>query len=188
MTKAPARNRTYPWTFNADGLEVTFRLMEASDRDAVLAFARALPEHDLVFLRMNITRPEVVDEWVRNIEAGRTVTVLAEVDGKVVGYGSLHHSEILWSRHLGEIRILASPDYRGRGLGKRLAEEMFAIGQGLKLQKIFAQLTVDQRGARQLFEHLGFRPEALLADWVIVRDGSTQDLLVMSHDVAGFGT
>ncbi len=35
-------------------------------------------------------------------------------------------------------------------------------------------------------EHLGFRPEALLADHAMSRDGHTHDLLLMSYDVAGF--
>lgn len=188
MARAPTLQRTYPWSGDIGGVEVTFRLMEASDRDAVLAFAQALPDHDLLFLRMDITNPEVVDGWVRNIEAGRTITVLADAGGKVVGYGSLHHDEILWTRHLGEIRILVSPDFRGRGLGRKLASETVAIAREVGLRKLTVQMTADQGGARQVFEQLGFKPEALLADWVIARDGRTHDLLVMSHDVAGFGS
>jgi hypothetical protein len=37
-----------------------------------------------------------------------------------------------------------------------------------------------------MVESLGFRPEALLADFVIGRDGRTYDLLIMSFDVTGF--
>jgi hypothetical protein len=47
-------------------------------------------------------------------------------------------------------------------------------------------MTPDQRGARATFERLGFHPEALLADFVVDREGKTRDLLIMSHDVAGF--
>jgi hypothetical protein len=47
-------------------------------------------------------------------------------------------------------------------------------------------MATDQRSARQVFEHLGFRPEALLADHAMSRDGHTHDLLLMSYDVAGF--
>ena len=43
-----------------------------------------------------------------------------------------------------------------------------------------------QWSARRLFEGLGFEMEALLADWVIDREGRTQDLVLMSYDVAGF--
>jgi hypothetical protein len=47
-------------------------------------------------------------------------------------------------------------------------------------------MTPDQKGARATFERLGFRPEALLADFVMDREGKPRDLLLMTHDVAGF--
>ena len=53
------------------------RLMTAADRDVMLAFARSLPQEDLLFLRVDITDPAVVDEWIRNIEAGLSTTLLA---------------------------------------------------------------------------------------------------------------
>ena len=186
MTKSPALQRTYPWTTSLDGTQVTFRLMVAGDRDALLVFARSLPDDDLMFLRTDITQPPVVDEWIRNIASDRTITVLVEVEGKIVGYGSVHRNEALWTRHVGEMRVLVSQECRGIGLGKRLANEVFAIAKDLGLAKITAQMTTDQRSARQVFEHMGFRPEALLADYAISRDGRTHDLLIMSYDVAGF--
>ncbi len=84
------------------------------------------------------------------------------------------------------MRVLVSRDHRGLGLGKRLTNEAFGIAKDLKLRKITIQMATDQRSARGVFEHLGFRPEALLADHVMTRDGQTHDLLIMSYDVAGF--
>lgn len=178
--------RTYPWQTTVNGVETTFRLMEASDRDAILEFARSLPDHDLLYLRIDITQPEVVDEWVANLDKGRTITVLAESDGKIIGYASLHRDEVSWRRHVGEIRVMLNPELRGAGLGKTMANEVFAIAKDLGLQKVMVQMTTDQRGARGMVESLGFRPEALLADFVMARDGRTHDLLIMSYDVTGF--
>lgn len=186
MTTPNVLQRTYPWKLSLDGHEITFRLMEASDRDAMLAFAGSLPPNDLLFLRLDITQPDCVDEWIGNIHAGRTITILAEAEGKIAGYASLHHNEVLWTRHVGELRVLISLDYRGIGLGKKLTNEAFAIAKEMGLKKIVAQMTTDQRSARQVFERLGFRPEALLGDFVIARDDRTRDLLIMSYDVTGF--
>jgi len=186
MTDAPTVRRTYPWTTNVDGVRLTFRLMEPSDRDAILAFARALPNDDLIFLRSDITEPPAVDAWMNYIKTGRTISVVAEADGKVVGYASIHLNDALWTRHVGELRVLVGREQRGIGLGKRLTNEAFAIAKDLGLKKITAQMPTEQRGARQVFERLGFRPEALLADHVMSRDGHTHDLLIMSYDVAGF--
>jgi RimJ/RimL family protein N-acetyltransferase len=178
--------RTYPWQTTISEVEVTFRLMEASDRDGVLAFARSLPDHDLLYLRLDITDPEVVDEWVENIDKGRTITVIAEGGGEILGYAGLHRDDVTWRRHVGEIRVMLKPDLRGFGLGKIMANEVFAIAKDLGLQKVMVQMTTDQRGARGMVESLGFQPEALLADFVMARDGNTYDLLIMSYDVTGF--
>ncbi len=186
MANTNVVKRTYPWQTTINDLEVNFRLMEASDRDQILAFGRSLPNHDLLFLRIDITDPKVIDDWVENLQKERTITVLAESKGELVGWASLHHNEVLWTRHVGEIRVLLNPDLRGFGLGKTLANEVFGIAKDMGLQKVMVQMTTDQRGARGMVEALGFRPEALLADFVMARDGQTHDLLIMSYDVTGF--
>jgi RimJ/RimL family protein N-acetyltransferase len=177
--------RTYPWTTTLKDKKVTLRLMQPEDRSALLGFAKSLPEDDLLFLAVDITRQEALDQWVRNIESGQIRTVLAEANGKLIGHGTLNHNSLQWTRHLGEIVLLINPDYRGIGLGNLLANELFSIARELGLQKIVARMASEQRGALQVFERLGFRAEALLADYVIDRDGRTHDLIVMSYDVSG---
>jgi RimJ/RimL family protein N-acetyltransferase len=66
-----------------------------------------------------------------------------------------------------------------------LASEIYAVAGILGLRKLSAQMTLDQPGARATFERLGFKPEALLTDWVMSADGRTRDLLVMAYDVTG---
>lgn len=185
MTQAVS-DRGYPREVKSGDGTVTLRLMGRSDREAILKFAHDLPPDDLLFLRLDITTPEGVDEWIANIEAGRTVTVIAEAGGAVVGYASVHHNETMWNRHIGEIRVIVSPEYRKHGLGRRLTGDVFAIARELGLSKITAQMTPDQKGARATFERLGFQPEALLADFVVDREGRRRDLLIMTYDLAGF--
>lgn len=186
MAQTGSIRRTYPWTTTIDGQEVTFRLMEPSDRQAVIDFARSLNEEDLMFLRTDITQESTVDNWMNYLKNGRTISIVAEVDGRIAGYSSIHLNEATWTRHVGELRVLVGREFRGLGLGKRLTNEAFALAKDLGLRKITAQMSTDQRSARGVFEHLGFRPEALLADHVMTRDGQTRDLLIMSYDVVGF--
>jgi RimJ/RimL family protein N-acetyltransferase len=186
MAQASAFRRTYPWSTNVGGTNITFRLMTADDRDEVKRFAKTLPEEDLMFLRTDITQDSTIDAWMSYLSSGRTISIIAEVEGEIAGYSSIHMNEATWARHVGELRVLVGRDYRGLGLGKRLTNEAFSMSRDLGLKKVTAQMATDQRGARQVFEHLGFRPEALLADHVMTRDGQTHDLLIMSYDVAGF--
>ncbi len=186
-TQAASFRRTYPREVSLrDGKTFELRLMDRGSHDVVVAFARALPRGDILFLRMDITDPRNVDEWLKNIENGRTITVVAYDGGKLAGYASLHHNEVLWTRHVGEIRTIVGSDYRGIGLGQRLVEEIFSIATDLGLKKITAQMTSDQKGARATFERVGFRPEALLADYVVDNEGRTHDMLIMSYDIDGF--
>ena len=185
MANTSVAKRNYPWTTTLGDKRVTLRLMQAKDRDALLKFARSLPSDDLLFLSIDITEPEAVDGWAREVEAGRTVTVLAEADGKLVGHGTLTCNNLTWTRHLGEMQLLISPDFRGRGLGNLLADEVNAIARAKELQKVVARMASEQKGAQQVFERLGFTVEALLADYVIDRQGRTHDLIVMSYDVTG---
>ncbi len=175
--------QTYPRTTRLGDLQVTFRKMVAADRGAMLAFTRSLPEQDLLFLRWDITRGEVVDEWIRFLADGRTVTLVAEDAGRIVGYCSLHRSDILWTRHLGEVRLLVGSSLRGKGLGGALARQLLAIAKTTGLHKLVAQMMTTQRDAQSLFHHLGFIPEASLHDWAIDRNGRTHDLIVMSREV-----
>jgi L-amino acid N-acyltransferase YncA len=169
----------------SDGRRVSLRLMEAADKHRVLSFAQSLPPDDLLFLRTDITEPALVDEWIGNLEKGATVTVLAEVDGEMAGYASLHLEQARWTRRVGEIRVQVGVPYRGLGLGRQLTTQIFRLGQARGLKKMAAMMTPDQAGARAAFEKIGFSVEALLQDWVVDRKGRPRDLLIMSHDLEG---
>jgi L-amino acid N-acyltransferase YncA len=170
----------------SDGTEVTIRRMEPEDSEKILAFAAKLPEEDLLFLRTDITDRQVVKQWAENIKKGHTITLLAEVGGEVAAYATVHLEQARWTRHVGEIRVNGSPRFRGRGLGKRLTAEIFELGKSLGLKKLAAMMTPDQAAARAAFERLGFRVEAVLADWVEDRGGHVRDMLIMTYDLAGF--
>jgi L-amino acid N-acyltransferase YncA len=166
-----------------DNRTVALRLMEKSDRDRMVDFARSLSPDDLLFLRRDITDPEVVDEWVQDIERGRTVTVLAEKDDELLAYGSLLLHETFWGRHMGEIRVLVRSDYRGLGLGLQLTSDVFAIAKDAGIEQMIARMTTEQERTRAILERLGFKQEAVLRGFVRDREGNRRDLLVMSAGV-----
>lgn len=179
--------RVYPREVKlGNGKTLTMRLMSYTDIDAVLTFAKALPKKDLLFLRRDITDHHNVEEWVRSIEQGKSVTVLASEDDRIAGYATLHHNEALWTRHVGEIRTNVGADFRGMRLGSILVEEMFQLAKELGLRKLTAHMVADQKAARGAFERIGFTPEALLADHVVDSEGRTHDMLIMSYDIDGF--
>ncbi|HAR32032.1 MAG TPA: GNAT family N-acetyltransferase [Gammaproteobacteria bacterium] len=176
----------YPKTITLpDGARVAMRLMTPADRDAVLAFAQSLPEEDLLFLRVDLTQPEVVDDWMRNTASGHSITVVATDDSGMVGYATVHRNPAPWTRRVGEIRVNVNRAYRARGLGRNLTNEIFDLARALGLRKMQANMTADQHGAQAAFRRLGFVPEALLADYVEDRNGQSRDLVIMCYDIGG---
>ncbi|MES2751132.1 MAG: GNAT family N-acetyltransferase [Pseudomonadota bacterium] len=176
--------RSYPRRVTTEGGEIEFHHMTAADEAAVLAFAQRLPVHDLLFIPRNISEPKVLSAWIKELERGGMISLLAVKDGAVVGCGTIVRDELSWSPHVGEIRMVVSKDVRGLGVGRALSHETFALALGAGLEKITAQMTVDQTGAIALFESLGFKAEALLRDQVRDLSGKTHDIVVLGHNVA----
>lgn len=182
-----SRMRNYPATIDlGGGTKVTLRLMDAGDGAAMLAFARGLPEHDLLFLRRDITEDSEVQAWLHDIERGVSHTVVALNGSTIVGYGTMHRGTLRWDTHVAELRVMVAESMRAKGLGRLLTQEAFAIALTIGIEKVIAQMTLDQKGAIATFEGIGFRPEALLRDQVKDREGNKHDLLVLSHEVARF--
>ena len=179
-----SETRSYPRQVNTGAGEIELRLMSRADEPTVLAFAQKLPTHDLLFLPRNISEPKVLSAWIHEIERGDIVSLLALKGGTVVGCSALVRDRHSWSQHVGEIRMVVSQDVRGQGVGRALSQETFALALGAGLEKLSAQMTVDQSGAITLFESLGFKAEALLRDHVRDVDGKTHDIVVLGHNVA----
>jgi len=178
--------RSYPRKVVCGDVEFELRLLTPADDAAVLAFAQKLSAHDLLFLRRDISQPKVVAAWMEATRSGLITTLLAVRDGAVFACATIVRDALSWSGHVGEMRVIVEASMRGKGLGQKLTQECFAIALEMGLEKMTAQMTVDQRGAITVFEGLGFRAEALLHDHVKDRDGKKHDIVILSHDVEKF--
>lgn len=176
----------YPISFPAEGGAIELRRLRDDDADAMHAFAQRLPVHDLLFLRRNITQPKVVTAWIEAEKLGRITTIVASRNDAIVGCGTVIRDELSWAKHVGEMRVIADPAVRGKGLGHKLAQECFAVALEMGLEKMTAQMTIDQLGAIAVFEGMGFKPEALLREQVQDSNGVKHDIVILSHDVAAF--
>jgi L-amino acid N-acyltransferase YncA len=177
----------YPRQVTIKDGAATLDLMTAADEPAVLEFARSLPPHDLLFLRRDITEPKVLSAWVQQLDTDGITSLLARADdGTILGCTAVVRDEHSWSPHVGELRILVAPAGKDRGLGRILIQESFLIALDAGLEKLTAQMTPDQASAISVFEEMGFKAEALLKEHVIDHAGEKHDIVIMSHDVAGF--
>ncbi|CAB3793214.1 hypothetical protein LMG28688_03677 [Paraburkholderia caffeinitolerans] len=177
-------SRRYPRSIECAGKSFDIARMTSRDRDAVLAFAKTLPAHDLLFVPRDISQPQVIDAWMRTLDGDEVTSLIArDSEGTVVGCTAIVTDNLSWSKHVGQLRVLVAPASRGTGLGRVLIQECFAQALERGLKKLVAQMTTDQAAAIAVFEELSFRAEALLHRQVADRDGWLHDLVVLSHDV-----
>lgn len=187
MTTRPSkRARPVLETVRVARRTVRLHYMEPDDAPAVLAFARSLQPHDLLFLTTDITEVEGVNAWVDDIVQGRVAVIVAMSGGEVMGFGSVARSDTRWMRHVGELRVVVAESMRGRGLGRLLTAEAFRVAVDMGVTRMIAQMTFDQLAAIHTFRRLGFTPLALLPDHVVDEDGAPHDLLVMHQEVASY--
>lgn len=180
MTQTPHRP---PRSVAIGDAQVRIARMSSADRAALVALVATLPAHDLLFLSRDISHPKVVEAWMRALDEGRLTSLAASDGGSMVGCTAILTDELSWSKHVGELRVLVTPVWRGKGLGRALIQECFTQALELGLKKLVARMTTDQRPAISVFEELGFRAEALLAKHVADRGGALHDLVLLSHDV-----
>lgn len=167
-----------------DGSEVQVRAMDAKDGPAVLKFFRALPEEDRLFLRDDVTRPEWLDRFVRQIDYQTMLPLVAEDNTGIVGNAALYRPLYGWSVHVGEMRVAVAREYQHKGLGTVLAHELVKLALDAGLEKMIVSVVDNQIAAKRAFEKLGFRSEAVLKGHVKDIHGIKRDLVVMSNDVS----
>lgn len=88
-----------------------------------------------------------------------------------------------WASHVAEIRLVVSPAYRRRGIGRELAHRALVAALEQECVIAYVEVVSEQEALVEMFRDLGFQPEALLRDFVRDAAGTFHDLMVLSHHV-----
>jgi len=176
----------YPLTHPAASGPIRIQPLSREDEADLHGFVHSVPPHDLLFLPRDIRQPKVLAAWLGEVEAGRIVSLVARRDGEVLGTTAVVRDPLSFAPHVGDVRVLLTPQARAQGLGRVLIQESFLIAVALELRKLTTHMTTDQEAAIQIFQDLGFLPEGVLQNHVRGPDGETYDLMILSHDVERF--
>ena len=161
------------------GTSVTVRPMVEEDADKLYAFFSRVPREDRLFLRDDVSIRDVIDSWTQELDYEKVLPLVAEVGGNIVGDATLHRRTFGWTSHVGKVRLVIDKDYRGKGLGTVLIEELIDIAKKAGLEQLVAELMSNQTGALSAFKRLGFEKEAVFFNYVKDQMGEERNLVVM---------
>jgi ribosomal protein S18 acetylase RimI-like enzyme len=162
-----------------DGQDVTIRNMRPSDVESSFDFFTELPEEDRRFLRVDVTRREIVERRTTEIDSGRVDRLVAVIGDAVVADGALELQGHGWGEGIGELRLIVARPYQHLGLGTLLARELYYLAMQHKLDRIVVRVMRPQSRAHRIMRRLGFKEEFLIPEHVRDLDGAWQDLIIM---------
>ncbi len=118
-------------------------------------------------------------EFVMSNIAARNPQLVALDKEEVVGWCDVRRGRWSAHAHCGTLGMGLLPDYRGKGLGRRLMEAALAAAHDEGFVRVELTAHADNLRAIALYEKLGFQREGVTRDSVCF-DGRFVDSLVMA--------
>lgn len=161
-----------------DGTELTLAPMVPSDWSMLERFLNEIPEQDRQFLRHDLSDPAIVEQWCRDLNYRHVFPLLAWNGAQIVADATLHQDPGLWTAHVGKIRLMVHPAYRGRGIGTRMAEHLLKLSKEIGLHIAVGECAAEQKEMIGLLDRLGFEETIRLPEFVRDRRGGLHDMLL----------
>jgi L-phenylalanine/L-methionine N-acetyltransferase len=160
-------------------MDITIRKVEPADAEAlwkcytapqVVRNTLQLPYRSLEAVREHLTR-NVDDAY----------TLVAVVDGEVVGTIGLHTTTRPRLRHKADIGMMVRDDWQGKGVGSAMMRAVVDLAdKWLNLTRIELTVFTDNEPAIALYRKFGFQIEGTLRKFAF-RDGEFVDAYTMAR-------
>ncbi|MEW5719069.1 MAG: GNAT family N-acetyltransferase [Chloroflexota bacterium] len=162
----------------ADGTRVLFRPLVKEDKAALIALFEPIGPDDYKLMRNDVRNRELVGAWADNIDYKRVLPLVAVVNDRIVGDATLHFRTGP-GRHVADMRIFLSKEFRRRGLGTAMLRAMLDVARKCGIQQLVAEVVADQVKVISAFKQLGFEQRATYPDYFMMPDGETHDVVVL---------
>jgi putative acetyltransferase len=160
-------------------MDIAIRKAEPSDAEAIWKCYTSP-----MVVRNTLQLPYRSLESVREllIKSGEgQYTLVAVVDGEVVGVIGLHTSSRPRVNHRGEIGMMVRDDWQGKGVGKAMMQAVVDLAdKWLNLARIELTVFTDNEPAIALYRKFGFEIEGELRKYAF-RDGEFVDAYSMAR-------
>ncbi|MBU2512290.1 GNAT family N-acetyltransferase [bacterium] len=166
-----------------DGTKAVIRPLKENDLEKSLTFFQKLPPEERLYLRVDVTDREVVEQRIKNIGLRDRRRIVAEVNDTIVADAALELRPHGWERHLADFRLIVSPEYNGKGLGMLMAEELYEMALKEQIEEMVVEIMAPQENAKKIFERLGFKQDTVIKKYVKDINGEKQDLILMRCNI-----
>ena len=164
-----------------DGTGVTLRPLKDGDEDALFKMFRRLSIDDLWFLNHDVSDPEMIAEWINNLDPNRVISIVALMEGRIVGNAVLMMKRYGAKSHIGKVRISVDPGFRDSRLGTWMLLDLVNISMAMGLQMLVMRLVQDRDASIiNSVRKLDFIEEAVLKNYLIGGGGQTHNLVIMT--------
>ncbi len=152
------------WTMK-DGSQVIIRTIRPEDEPLMVKFHSVLSDRTVYwryFCSLSLAARTAHDRLVRICFADperETVLVAVHTDARscdqrILAVGRLNR---LLNKPEGEMAVVVSDEYQGRGLGTEMLRRLIQVARGLKLEQIIAEMLRDNIVMQSVLKKLGFR-------------------------------
>ncbi len=174
----------YPVIIYKDKNSVVY-LRPATEEDLpeIEKLLRSIPYREKIIYRDDVSESEEIESWFLGSQYQKNVHLVAVTDSKVIAEGTLHSEGLYWPR-AAEIKLIVHPDYRNRGIGRKMFNALIHEGFRHRFQKIIVRYRADSKGFQKMLRQFEFKPETSLR-YYIEDEGTKRrkDLIIESFDL-----
>jgi L-amino acid N-acyltransferase YncA len=153
------------------------------DLERLMAFFGSLPAEQRNYLRYDTTGLEHNRKRLQEVDGTNHFRVVADLDGHIVGDGTLDRLPFGWTRHVGEVRVAISPELAETGVGLVLLNELVELGSAAGIERLVSESIEGDQERISMLSEAGFVREAVLKRHVKDLMGFTHDLVVLTIDL-----
>ncbi|OQY48185.1 MAG: hypothetical protein B6240_04985 [Desulfobacteraceae bacterium 4572_87] len=164
-----------------DGAGVTLRPLADGDQDALFRMFHRFPKDELWFLNHDVNDPELIHDWVRNLNLNRVVSIVSLLEGRIIANAVLMMKGYGAKKHIGKIRIAVAPDMREKRLGTWMLLDLINLAVAIGLKILVMRLIEDRdMSVIQGVKKLDFVERAILEDYVLDMEENPHNLVILT--------
>jgi len=158
--------------------QITVRAAAERDAAAICTIYNQGIEDRIATLETERRTPEERRAWMAARDPRHPV-VVAEADGRVIGWGSLNpYSPRAAYQYVADFSVYVERGWRGKGVGRRLLERLIELARAIGYHKMMLSAFPFNESGMALYERMGFTRVGICHEMGLL-DGKWVDTIIM---------